>query len=70
MPIPLSRRDGKLLKPVSSELRLTHEKLKLFLQAALDKESVGAEARKLLCSAWIKGSDHESKSLSCSELFS
>ncbi len=54
-PILLSKRDGRLLKPVPSELRLKPEKLQLCLESALASECLAAEARKLLCIAWGKG---------------
>ena len=54
-PILLSKRDGKLLRPVPSELRLSPDKLQLCLEAALEKIPLAAEARRLLCNAWSKG---------------
>lgn len=54
-PILLSKRDGKLLRPVPSEVRLSPDRLGLCLAAALEKKHVGAEARRLLCNAWNRG---------------
>ena len=55
-PILLSSRDGKLLRPVPAQRRLTHEKLARHMEAALtQREQLCCEARSMLCSAWAQG---------------
>ena len=55
-PILMSARDGKLLRPVPREQRLSLDKLAKQIEAALQKqELLAAEARKALCQAWVKG---------------
>lgn len=55
-PILLSTRDGRLLKPVPTEQRLSAERLSSCLEAALKlREPFRAEACKMLCDAWVSG---------------
>lgn len=55
-PIPLSSRDGRLLRPVPAQRRLAREKLARHLEAALaQREHLRAEAGRLLCGAWAQG---------------
>jgi tetratricopeptide (TPR) repeat protein len=51
----LSSRDGVLLKPVPSGHRLTPDRLQHHLETALEAQQLQAEARALMCAAWVQG---------------
>lgn len=55
-PILMSARDGKLLKPVPREQRLSPDKLATQVESAVQKQDfLAAEARRALCQAWVRG---------------
>ena len=54
-PLLMSSRDGKLLKPVAPASRLTSTRLHHFLERAMDKAHLAAEARRMLCECWCEG---------------
>lgn len=54
MPNPLSSRDGRLLKAIPPERRMTSEEAQAQLEEAL-RSGLHDEARDLMCTAWAEG---------------
>ena len=54
-PLPLSSRDGKLLRLVPANQRLSRTELKAQLQVALTAHQLAPEARSVLAAAWQRG---------------
>ena len=54
-PLLMSSRDGKLLKPVPPASRLSSMRLHHFLEGAMEKAHMAAEARRMLCDCWCDG---------------
>ena len=54
-PLPLSSRDGRMLRLIPANQRLSHAGLKTQLQAAIVGRQLAVDARCMLTAAWQRG---------------